>query len=678
MKSVLNFRPIFFAFISLALGTRFARDIFDGNAITISFFALFLCLIIFFSIYKKKFISLIIVCVYFSLGLGLFAIDYNKFSPNSYDSKVTVVGRVSDEVYGSGGTLLTDVSINGEKTGNMYVYITSTEENLSIGDYITFSSYVETNKLSEFGEINTYYYNNNQYYFAYASLSKEDVTEGNSSLSESFMLAVKNGLEENMSEEGAKLAFSVLFGDRSELSDETTENFSASGLTHLLAVSGMNVGFLAGILYLFFTKLKFKPWLKFLLTAIILILYCYLCGFGASITRATLMSLVFLSAGLFGKRYDILNSLSIAGIIILLLRPLMVFDLGFLLSFFCVFSIALFANPLTRVFQRIKIPRTLAAAMALTICAQIGILPFMANYFGSITIFSLLANLICIPIFEIAYCIIFSCLILLPIPYVNIILFIPDVMLTFIIIVANLVASLNIGIISLFEIDYISVIVFYLAFFVLSGFVMLNFKAKLSVCVTLLCLSFCYTAIINQPTIVNTLSFTLLEGRYENSAVVTLPNNTVLYLGILTEEGEKFLKYKKYNLDYFIYNEDLALNDSFNITADTSFNDIDIKLFKYDGVTYAALICYNGLSIFYAYDQTPEQNQILDIAYELLPNNVLVLCDTEGYGYAENIDSAYYACEYGVDLENSYSTGEYGSFTMTFDGNKLSEIRSLI
>ena len=159
MKSVLNFRPIFFAFISLALGTRFARDIFDGNAITISFFALFLCLIIFFSIYKKKFISLIIVCVCFSLGLGLFAIDYNKFSPNSYDSKVTVVGRVSDEVYDSGGTLLTDVSINGEKTGNMYVYITSTEENLSIGDYITFSSYVETNKLSEFGEINTYYYN---------------------------------------------------------------------------------------------------------------------------------------------------------------------------------------------------------------------------------------------------------------------------------------------------------------------------------------------------------------------------------------------------------------------------------------------------------------------------------------------------------------------------------------
>ena len=143
MKSVLNFRPLFFAFVALALGIRFSKDILEGNVFIISFFSLLLVVIIVLSIYKKHFISLIIVCVCFSLGLGIFVIDYNKFSPNEYSGKVTVVGRVSDEVYGTGGTLLTNVTINGENTGNLYVYITSTEEDLSIGDYITFSSKVE-------------------------------------------------------------------------------------------------------------------------------------------------------------------------------------------------------------------------------------------------------------------------------------------------------------------------------------------------------------------------------------------------------------------------------------------------------------------------------------------------------------------------------------------------------
>lgn len=676
MKSVLNFRPLFFAFVALALGIRFSKDILEGNVFIISFFSLLLVVIIVLSIYKKHFISLIIVCVCFSLGLGIFVIDYNKFSPNEYSGKVTVVGRVSDEVYGTGGTLLTNVTINGENTGNLYVYITSTEEDLSIGDYITFSSKVESMSLSDYGDINTYYYANNQYYFAYASLTKSDVTHENPSLSESFKLAVKKGLEENMSEDGAKLAFSVLFGDRSDLSQEVTNSFSASGLTHLLAVSGLNISFLATILYWLLSKLKLKHWLRFIITAVILLVYCYLCGFGASVTRATLMSLIFLSAGMFGKRYDILNSLSLAGLIILMFSPLMVFDLGFLLSFFCVFSIALFASPFTRAFQKIKLPKAIAVLLALTLCTQIGIMPFMANYFGQITIFTFLANLICIPVFNIAYGFIFCCLIILPIEYVNIILFIPDVLFKFIILVADLIASLNIGVLQLFKLDYITIIIFYLAFFMLSSFLMLNFRAKISICVTLLCVCFCYSAIINQPATVNFLSFSLIDGESESvSAVITTPNNKVLYIGSLTEEGQKYLKYKRLNVDYYISDTKSLFDDT--IIADVVVEDISIKFFKSDYQTLAVLVKVNDISLFYAFDERPETYQILNVAYELMSEEIVVLCDTFDVGYAENITSAYYASEDLLNLENSYSIEEYGSFTMSFNGNILNEIRSV-
>ena len=677
MKSILNFRPLFFAFVALALGIRFSKDIFEGNAFIISFFVIMLAIVIFLTFYRKKIVSLIIVCVFFSFGLGLFYLDYNKFAPIEYSEQVTVVGRVNDEIYGSGSTLLTDVRINGEHTGNLYVYITNTEEDLNVGDYITFSSNVETMSLNDYGNINTYYYLNNQYYFAYATLTKNDVTHGSPSLSERFKLAVKTGLQENMSEEGAKLAYSVLFGDKTDLDDTVTESFSASGISHLLAVSGLHVSFLAGILYYVLSKFKLKYWVRFLITAIILILYCYLCGFTASITRATLMSLIFLSAGMFGKRYDILNSLSLAGLIILFVSPLMVFSLGFLLSFFCVFSIALFARPFTRFFQKIKFPKFIASSLAITLCTQIGILPFMANYFGQITIFTLLANLICIPIFSIAYGLIFSCLILLPIKYVNIILFVPDILLQFIMLVAQLIASLKIGIIKLFELDYITILIFYLAFFALSSFLMLNIKAKGSICITLLCLCFCYACIINQPTIVTTLSFSLIDGKSEDvSAVITTPNNEVLYLGELTEEGNKYLKYKKLNVDYFISDTKSLFSDN-TLTENTTLNDISIKFFKFDDKIYGVLVYYDNLSMFYSFNQKPETYQLLNIAYELMPENLILVCDTSSYGYAENLKSSYYSSEKILGLENSYSIEEYGSFTMTFNGNILSEIRSV-
>lgn len=673
MKNILNFRPLFFAFVALGLGIRFSKDIFAGNALTIVFLSLLIILVGFLCIYRKKFISLIVVCISFSLGLGLFFLDYNSFNPKNYQDKVTVVGRVCDEVYGFGGTLITNVTINGEKTGNIYVYVTSTEENLSVGDYITFNSYVEKQSLNEFGTINTYYYKNNQYYFAYATLTSESITHGNPSLSESFKLAVKNGLYENMSETGAQLAYSVLFGDKSNLNDDVIEDFQLSGVAHLLAVSGLHVSFLATLLYFILSKFKIKTWIRFLITAIILFAFCYLCGFNASVTRATFMSLIFLSAGLFGKRYDILNSLSLAGLVILIFRPLMVYDLGFLLSFFSVFSIALFLRPLTNFFVKIKFSKAIASSLAMTISVQIGIIPFMANYFGQVSIFSILANIICIPVFGIAYSILFVSLILLPIKFVNIILFIPDMLFKFIMLVTSLVSSLKIGIIKLFELDYITILFFYLAFFAVSSFLLLNIKAKVSVCIVLLCACFCFATITNLPTVITNLSFTVIEGQETTTAVLTTPNGKVFHFGEISSESEQYLDYKKIKVDNLVTKNISNLT----ISTDTTIDNISFKFFSNEQYNLGVLISYENVNIFYVFNENPENFEILNISYELLPKDILLICDTNNYGYAENIEYKYLACDFKTELKNSYSTKKYGSFTMLFDENNLKEVRSI-
>ena len=159
------------------------------------------------------------------------------------------------------------------------------------------------------------------------------------------------------------------------------------------------------------------------------------------------------------------------------------------------------------------------------------------------------------------------------------------------------------------------------------------------------------------------------------SAVITTPNNKVLYIGSLTEEGQKYLKYKRLNVDYYISDTKSLFDDT--IIADVVVEDISIKFFKSDYQTLAVLVKVNDISLFYAFDERPETYQILNVAYELMSEEIVVLCDTFDVGYAENITSAYYASEDLLNLENSYSIEEYGSFTMSFNGNILNEIRSV-
>ena len=672
MKNIINFRPILFSFVSLALGIRFARDIFSANIFVLSFLFLLLIALLSISIFQKKFLSLIVVICSFAIGMGLFVVDYNNFKPKDYVGNVTVVGRVSDDLDGKGGVLITNVTVNGEKAGNVYVYITSTEESLGVGDYITFTTELESQKLESFGKINTYYYKNNQKYFAYASLTKDGIAKGNPNLSESFKLAVKNGLYQNMSEQGAELAYSVLFGNKQDLNEDIFSNFTAIGVGHLLAVSGLHVGVLAGGLYFVLSKLKCKYYIQFIITAIILFVYCYLCGFNASVTRATIMIIIFLSAKLFGKRYDILNSISVAGLLILLFRPLYVFDLGFLLSFVCVFSIAIISKPINNFFLSIKIPKFLASPLAITISTQIGILPFMANYFGNFSIFTFIANLICIPIFSLAYTLLFICLLLLPFKFVNIVLFLPDVLFLAIISIANFISGAEFSFIKLFEIDYITILIFFISLFFLSSFVMLKGKIKIPIFCVLICVAFCYSVAINLPATPNTYTFTYIDSKSSNALITA--NGKVFYVGELSEEGENCLKFYKYNVDYFISNEDVV-NFSNLISDNFLIDNIEIKFYKYDNKAIAFSFNVDNNTILYPFEKL-EDYQILDIGYELMNNNVILVCDYSDINLKEEIISDFYITKNTND-KDCFPIKKFGSFSVNLEKNNFGEVNIL-
>lgn len=203
----------------------------------------------------------------------------------------------------------------------------------------------------------------------------------------------------------ANFLVGLLLGDRTDLSDEIKTAFMNTGTIHVLAVSGSHVVLVAEIIFVIvgFFRLTKKP--RILLSIAGLLYYMWLTGATPSVVRATLMMILYITAKYFEERSDVYNILGASAVIILAIEPKQLFDVGFQLSFSAVFSIVYFYPKLNSLFASIlprwsknRILHFLWQLFAVSLAAQIGTLPFTAWYFGQISIVSLFANIIVVPI----------------------------------------------------------------------------------------------------------------------------------------------------------------------------------------------------------------------------------------------------------------------------------------
>jgi len=179
-------------------------------------------------------------------------------------------------------------------------------------------------------------------------------------------------------------------------------SYSSSGIGHLLAVSGLHVGFIVTLLSLFISMFKANKKVRFYVITTILFFYAFICGFSVSVTRAFIMTAVLLYSKSREVEYDSLSSLCFAGLILLIVNPLNAFDVGFILSFSSVASIILFARPIRNFFNKF-LGDKLASALAISVSVTIGTTLPTAAYFAKLSIFSVVTNVIVIPIASLAY-----------------------------------------------------------------------------------------------------------------------------------------------------------------------------------------------------------------------------------------------------------------------------------
>jgi competence protein ComEC len=214
------------------------------------------------------------------------------------------------------------------------------------------------------------------------------------------VLRIKHAFVERVSnmlaEPEKSLLLGILIGAKKTLPSDITEAFNRAGLSHLIAVSGFNISIIVG-------ALSYAAWVigrrySFWLSIFFIIAFTILTGASASVLRASLMGFLLLLALRHGRLYAITPSLLFtAGVMVLINPKILVWDVGFQLSFLATAGIVYGVPVLQKLTERWVELKFLKDIFVTTLCAIVATLPLLLFKFGQLSVIAILANLIILP-----------------------------------------------------------------------------------------------------------------------------------------------------------------------------------------------------------------------------------------------------------------------------------------
>ncbi|NLK28737.1 MAG: DNA internalization-related competence protein ComEC/Rec2 [Clostridiales bacterium] len=198
-----------------------------------------------------------------------------------------------------------------------------------------------------------------------------------------------------LEEEEAGAIIAMLLGERYRLDEDTNKLYQQNGISHILSISGLHVSLIGTAIYKSLKRLKVPFVVSTLLSILFIYSYGVLTNFSISTVRSIIMMVLLLFSGIFGKTYDMLSSISLSAFLILLLNPLQIFHVGFLLSYGAVLGMAV----LLPCFQIIRTSQNpIVSGFYVSISAQIATIPLLLYFFYQLPIYSVIINLIILPL----------------------------------------------------------------------------------------------------------------------------------------------------------------------------------------------------------------------------------------------------------------------------------------
>ncbi len=410
-KRIFNYRPMCVFAVFLILGIIVGESLFGEQMLfrliplIISMVAIVLCAIF---AQSRKFVYILIA---FLIGFLAICGSNDIFSASLIDAyRGEIEGSVSSEIVvdGSVSFEIDDITIDGKTISyKASVYFDVDAQyvpSFGVGDIIKIEGTLNPVEHEKFSTFYGTSRANGVGYSVYAT-SVTKLADADAKFPLNIQTAIKQIFDNNLDAHTASICKALVLGDKTGMSDELYDSVKASGLAHVLAVSGLHVTTLAGAIYFALKKLKFNPKVAYIIVVLLTLFYSMLCSFTASSLRAVVMTAVCGFASAYGKKGDNLSSLALAACIILIVRPTALLEIGFHLSFFAVLGIFLFYRSFKKtgmvVVDKLSPKKhrgeKLVDACALTLAANVMTYPLVAHFFKQIPTMFLVSSVVVLP-----------------------------------------------------------------------------------------------------------------------------------------------------------------------------------------------------------------------------------------------------------------------------------------
>lgn len=202
------------------------------------------------------------------------------------------------------------------------------------------------------------------------------------------------------------LTLGMMIGETKDISESVMEDFKNTGITHLVAVSGSNVVYVMLLVQFIFEKLVGKRATNFV-SIFFIIMFMLISGASASVVRASVMVIMGLIANVFYLKSDTFNNIAFSALLLAVINPLIIYDVGFVLSFGGTLGIVLISKDFSKIFENVfeslkidkskKFFESLIETLSVTCSAQLVLTPIMLYYFNTFSLLSIVTNLIVVP-----------------------------------------------------------------------------------------------------------------------------------------------------------------------------------------------------------------------------------------------------------------------------------------
>ncbi len=243
-----------------------------------------------------------------------------------------------------------------------------------------------------------------EYQISFAEVSVEDSGHGNALLSALFETkhTLMRSIEAVLEEPYAGLGEGLLLGVKQAIGEDLESIFRTSGIIHIVVLSGYNV-MLVVTFILFLLSFFFKKRTRIIFGLVAIVAFALLVGLSATVVRASIMAGLLLFADFLGRRYDLTRALLFAATVMVFLNPyLLVYDIGFQLSFMATLGLVLvapaFESFISDGFSKLQLKDFFISTLA----TQIAVLPLLIYHIGEVSLVAVVVNVLVLPVVPLA------------------------------------------------------------------------------------------------------------------------------------------------------------------------------------------------------------------------------------------------------------------------------------